>query len=270
MTDKLIPKNPAACSVIRAVSPRITTVSAPFRRFGHFKVGGRGTIVRLSDASLAVFSPTALTAEVRRALDAAGGNVQYLVAPDIEHHIFLGEWSRAFPAARVLGPEGLPEKREADAATAGTRFSHVWTAGNKADMRVDAAFDADFACEFVHSHGNRELVFLFRPERTLIQADLIFNLPAYEQYSRAGEPADTGLPTRLFIGLMNTRGDARWQRRFLWYAAAAKDRKGFAASIRRINAWDFDRIIPCHGDVIETGGKAVFQTVMEWHLKTPQ
>jgi hypothetical protein len=29
-----------------------------------------------------------------------------------------------------------------------------------------------------------------------------------------------------------------------------------------VNEWDFDRIIPCHGDVIETGGKKAWQQVL--------
>lgn len=41
---KLIPAHPADVSIIRAVTPNITTVSAPFLRFGLFKIGGRGTI----------------------------------------------------------------------------------------------------------------------------------------------------------------------------------------------------------------------------------
>ena len=45
---KLIPPHPEAVSVIRAVTPNITTVSAPFARFGLFKVGGRGTIGTLT------------------------------------------------------------------------------------------------------------------------------------------------------------------------------------------------------------------------------
>lgn len=42
--DKLIPKDPSSCEVIRQVTPQITTVSAPFARFGLFKVGSRATI----------------------------------------------------------------------------------------------------------------------------------------------------------------------------------------------------------------------------------
>ncbi len=55
-----------------------------------------------------------------------------------------------------------------------------------------------------------------------------------------------------------------WQQRFLWYAAAGKDRTGFAESAKRVKQWDFDRVIPCHGDVIETGGKGIYDKLTAW------
>jgi hypothetical protein len=44
MTSKLIPANPSEVTVVRRVTQNITTLSAPFARFGHMKVGGRGTL----------------------------------------------------------------------------------------------------------------------------------------------------------------------------------------------------------------------------------
>ena len=222
--------------------------------------------VKLQNGSLAVFSPTALTPEVRSTVDTLGADVKYLAALDYEHHIFLSEWSRAFPAATVLGVEGLPEKREADPATAGLKFQHVWTAQNKRDMHVDADFDAEFDVEYVNGHANKELVFYHKPDKTLIEADLMFNLPATEQYSKSGEDPTTGIWTKLFSPLQHTSGTAIWQKRFIWYLTS-KDKPSFNDSMGKIDAWDFDRIIPCHGDVIETGGKGIFQKVFGWHLK---
>ncbi|KAK7626625.1 hypothetical protein IWX48DRAFT_621409, partial [Phyllosticta citricarpa] len=67
MASKLVPSNPDQVMVIRDVVPNvITTCSVPFARFGHIKIGGRGTIVRLQNGSLAVFSPVALTEEVKK------------------------------------------------------------------------------------------------------------------------------------------------------------------------------------------------------------
>ena len=221
----------------------------------------------MSNGALAVFSPTALTPSVRSALEKLGGNVKYIAATDIEHHIFISEWSKAFPSAHILGVEGLPEKRENSPETKGTKFSYVWTKANKSSFTVDSDFDKDFDYEFIEAHQNKELIFNYKPEKTVIEADLIFNLPATEQYFKAGESASTGILTRLFTSLMNTRGKATAQKRFIWYGPSSGDRKAFNESVRRISSWDFDRIIPCHGDVIETGGKGIFQKVMEWHLK---
>ncbi|MCJ1248737.1 hypothetical protein MMC30_005956 [Trapelia coarctata] len=268
MTSKLIPSDPASVMVIRKVTPNILTCSAPFARYGKFKVGGRGTIVRLQNNSLAVFSPIALTPDVRTHLEELGNNVQYISALDYEHHIFISEWAKAFPNAKILGVEGLPEKRESSKETAGNKFDHVWTRGNKDDFRVDPDFDRDFEYEYVGSHANKELVFYYKPDKTLIEADLMFNLPATEQYSRTKEGAEQGVLTKLFVGFMNTQGAAKWQKRFIWYAPSAKDRKGFNQSIKRINSWDFQRIIPCHGDVIENNAKGIFQTVFDWHIKS--
>lgn len=166
-----------------------------------------------------------------------------------------------------MGVEGLPEKREKDPATAGNHFEHVWTQKNKADMKIDPEFDREFDYEYVGSHANKELVFCHKPDKTLIEADMMFNLPANEQFSRTGEASTSGFLTRVFIGMQNTMGPATWQKRFLWYIASSGDRSGFSQSAQKIASWDFDRIIPCHGDVIESGGKGIFKKVFEWHLQ---
>ncbi|KAJ9613147.1 hypothetical protein H2200_003088 [Cladophialophora chaetospira] len=263
----LIPQDPAKVMVIRDVTPNITTLSVPFLRFGHIKLGGRGTLVKLQTGNVAVFSPVAFTPDVQTKVKSLGP-VKYIVAPDIEHHIFVSTWAKEYPEAEVIGMEGLPEKRENDPATKGTKFAHVFSSGNKLDLKISPEFDAEFSYEYFHSHQNKELVFLHKPSRTMIEADLIFNLPATEQYSKTGVDARSGILTKLFGSIMNTRGDAIWHKRFLWYGAGGKDRAGFADSVRRINAWDYDRVIPCHGDVIETGGKAIVSKITSWYTES--
>lgn len=100
-------------------------------------------------------------------------------------------------------------------------------------------------------------------------SSMMFNLPANEQFSRTGEDPTSGILTKIFVGLQNTVGTATWQRRFLWHIASVGDRQGFNQSARKIASWDFDRIIPCHGDVIESNGKDVFIKVFDWHLNAP-
>ncbi|KAM0333510.1 hypothetical protein ACHAQA_002173 [Verticillium albo-atrum] len=272
MSSKLIPNNPADVMVIRDLTPNITTFSVPFARFGTIKIGGRATLVRLSSGTLAVFSPVALTDAVRAKVAALGSTVSHIIAPDFEHHIFLSEWKSAFPDAKLIGPEGLPEKRAKQAPTdekiRDDPFAVVFTAGPaKRDLRIDPAFDADFDYEYVDAHPNKELVFFYRPDRVLIQADLLFSLPATEQYSRVPDAQKApGLADRLFGGLQTTEGDAKWAKRAQWYLFSSKDRTGFNESIQRIGQWDFETIVPCHGDTMVGDGKARFDKVFAWHL----
>jgi len=263
--QQLFPTDPSAAMVIREVVPGITTLSLPFKLAGRVKTGARTTIVRLQTGSLAIFSPVPITPDVRAKVSSLGA-VRYIIAPNREHHLNLTAWAQEYPSAEIIGPEGLPEKRESNPATKGLTFSHVFTTAEKHSMTISAEFDAEFAYEYVHSHRNGELVFLHKPTRTLIQADLLYNLPATEQFSKSGEDATSGFLTMTVGGILNTKMDSAWQKRTLWYGAAAKDRAGFTESIKRIQEWDYDRIIPCHGDVIETGGKDVLHRVMDWFL----
>lgn len=227
-----------------------------------------------------MFSPVALTDDVKAKV-AELGEVKYITALDAEvrfpgshshlfisntsqHHIFLGPWHEAYPNAQVLGPETLPEKR-AKQKNENVPFAFVFSKA-KPITTISPEFDAEFDWEYVPAHVNKELVFNHKPTRSLITADLMFNLPATEQFSKSGVDPTSGFLTKLFGGLQNTKGTAIWQQRTIWYGTSSSDRPGFAQSTARINSWNFERIIPCHGDVIEGNGKSIFQKVFKWHL----
>ncbi|KAF4978344.1 hypothetical protein FZEAL_5242 [Fusarium zealandicum] len=271
MSSKLIPSDPSDVMVTRNVTPNVATFSVPFSRFGKMKIGGRGTLVKLTSGSLAVFSPVALTDATKAKVNEMGGDVRYIVALDFEHHIFISEWAKEYPSAKLIGPEGLPEKRaktEGDPKIGKEEFAVIFKKDTKRQIRIDPTFDADFEYEYVDGHANLEIVFFYKPDRVLIQADLLFNLPPTEQYSKVPEeetPGD-GFLGRMFAGAQNPSGDAKWMKRFNWHVIA-KDRASFNDSMERIVQWDFVTMIPCHGDVMEGNGKEIFQKVFEWHLQ---
>jgi len=267
MTSKVIPSNPVDVMVIRSITPDIVTLSTPFLRFGRLKIGGRGTIVRFQTGSLLVFSPVALTSDVQSTIESLGGNLKYIVAPDILHHIFLTPWKQAYPNAQIIAPEGLREKREQNPETKGLDFPHIFTAENRKSLKISDEFDAEFDVEYVASHPSREIVLYHKRTGTVLEADLLFNLPATEQYSKTGESATTGFLTRIFVAVQSTKPPGTWQKRIIWYVVSSKDRKGFGESMAAIDKWDFDRLIPCHGDVIETGAKEIYQRMFDWFLK---
>ncbi|TAQ89174.1 hypothetical protein B7494_g2495 [Chlorociboria aeruginascens] len=263
--------NPEDAMVIRDLNPSVTTISVPFLRLGLVKFGGRATIVKLRTGSLFIFSPVALTPAVRQKLTTLGGAVKYICAPDLEHHLYLTPWHSAFPAAHFIAPSGLAEKRAkasaSNKAITAIPFQTIFTKENKHTVTISQEFDDEFEYEYVDAHMSRELVFFHKPTSTLIEADLLFNLPATEQYSRSGEGAATGWVTRVFGYLQSTKGSAMGQKYLLWYVLSRADRAGFAESVRRIERWGAENIVPCHGDLILGQGREVWKRVFAWHLQ---
>jgi hypothetical protein len=271
MSSKLIPRLPSEVMVIRNITPNVVTLSVPFLRFGSVKVGGRGTLVRLSSGSLVIFSPVALTPEVKAKIAELGGTVKYIIAPDIEHHIFVSEWKKEFPEAMIIGPEGLPEKRakQNDEKIGKEEFFKVFTGKDRTNTTITPEFDADCEIEYMDAHPSKEIVLFYKPDKILVEADLMFNLPANEQYSRVtdAEKDKSGLVQRLFTSIQTTEGDAKGNKRFQWHLMSRGNRAGFNESIKRIDGWDFTTVIPCHGDTIEGTGHDTFRKVFEWHLE---
>lgn len=213
-----------------------------------------------------MFSPLSLTAEVRETIQAQGSRIKYITAPSMEHHHYLTEWKQAFPDAQIIAPEGLYEKRKKNPQFRDTEFQRIFTRSNKYSLKISDEFDREFDIEYVDGHNTHELVFCHKSTRTIIEADLLFNLPSIEQYSNSGISATSGISTRLMTPLVTARHPGTWQRYFAWYILSSGDRKSFAESIARIYTWDFDCLIPCHGDVIESGAKDSFRNVFEYFL----
>ena len=121
--------------------------------------------MRLADGGLFVWSPIALTADLKAAVDALGP-VRFLVSPNLLHHLFLGEWKAAYPQARLYASPGL-RKRRKDLA-----FD-----GDLGDA-PDPAWAADIDQVAVRgSPWITEVVFFHRASGTAIFTDLIENFP---------------------------------------------------------------------------------------------
>jgi hypothetical protein len=191
-------------------------------------IGCRMTVVRLSDGKLLLHSPIALDDSLRRQLDGLG-EVGWLVGPSRAHHLFLGDYARAYPSAQLCGAPGLPEKRE------DLRFHHVLEEG-AALWRGDLVFRV-----FRGAPMMNEVVFFHPSSRTLILTDLAFHLPPGAR-NRA----------RAFHWLVGATGRFGPHRLI---RLGIRDRKAARASLEELLTWDFDRVILSHGDILEQGGK---------------
>ena len=212
---------------------------APLRFFG-LEVGARMTVVRLPGPKLWLHSPVAATEELVDEVRALGP-VAHVVAPNRFHHLFVGDWQRAYPDASVHVAPGLDTKR-ADLDIAG-----VLTDEPEAGWRgtLDQVPIAGVPM-------SNEVAFFHRPSATLIATDLAFNVGP-----------DSPPLTRLTFRLARTYGRLSPT---LLERLLVRDRAAFRRSLERILEWPFGRVIVAHGAVCETGGREELLRGYSWVL----
>ncbi len=194
----------------------------------------RMTIVRLADGGLWLYSPVEIDDRLAAQLAELGG-VAHIVAPNRYHHLFAGGAKQRYAQAALWAAPGLPEKRR-DLA-----FDGVVSA---ADARWHGQLDAIVLTSVPKFN---EVVFLHRASRTLICADLIFNIRR-----------DDSFGTRLLYRMLGVYGRAAQS----WYFRKSIDRTAVGPQLDALLAWDFDRICMSHGDVLEGGAHEVFAQVV--------
>lgn len=202
------------------------------------RLTGNMTVLRLSSGGLLVCSPLRLTPARQAAVEALGP-VEHLYAPNLFHHLHLGAWARAFPSARVHGPAGLTDKRP--------------------DLRVDRvhgegpepAFGSDVSEHVIAGCRLRETALVHRPSRTLVLTDLVANV---------GRPE--GLWTRTYTKLAGFYDDVALSRVLRW--TAFHDREAARASLDRLLAEPFERLVVGHGEPIASGARAALERAYQW------
>lgn len=210
------------------------------QRFYGLEVGTRMNVMRLADGSLLLHSPVELDAALRRELDARG-RVRFAVAPNRLHHLHAGGVAQAYPQSRLWVAPGLERKRR-DLAIAGVL-------GDEAPVGWRGQVDQVF---FRGRPYENEVVFLHRASRTLLLCDLAFNFGP-------DVPALTRGLVRL-IGSYRRFGPSRLDPLLI------RDRRAARTSLERILAWDFDRVVVAHGEVVESGGREALRAGYGWLL----
>jgi hypothetical protein len=196
------------------------------------------TVIRLPGDRLLLHSPVALDADLRQRLDAIG-RVSFAVAPNRLHHLHAGEVATAYPGARLWVAPGLERKRPdlVFEAILGDEPPEEWRG------EVDQVF-------FRGRPYENEVAFFHRASRTLILCDLAFNFGPR-----------TATPTRLLMKLIRSYGHLGPSK---LDPLLIRDRQAARQSLEKILAWDFDRIIVAHGDVLESGGHEILRRGYAW------
>ncbi len=218
--------------MLRTLAPGLHVIDHNSAIMG-LALNGRCTIIELKGGGLWVHSPVPLTDALKEQVDTIG-RVRFLVAPNLMHHLSLGDWMLRYPDAEVWAAPGLAAKRK--------------------DLRLPLTLGTDRPAWGAEVEGRLlrgtlprlgESVFLHAPTRTLLITDLAFHFLESDSWL-------TRSYLRL-VGAWGRMGTTPVTRAFVSDAALLR------RELEEAFAWDFDRIIPCHGQVLEHGGKAALR-----------
>jgi hypothetical protein len=226
--------------MLRALTEELHVLEVPHRT-GGLELGGRMTVVRLPGGGVWIHSPVSLEASTRAAVEALGP-VRFLVAPNLMHHLYMKDWAAAYPEAKVVALEALRRKQP--------------------QLRIDVPLTdtPPPGCAEVLSQRRLggmpklgEAVFLHRPSRTLLLTDVAFNIRSSDSWQ-----------TRTYLRACGTYGKLAPT---VLLKSLVKDRVALRASLEEVLGWDFERVVVCHGEVLEQGGREALRSGFEWLWK---
>lgn len=224
--------------MLNTVSENLWEASQPLR-FIRAEIGCRMTCVRLSTGAVVVHSPIRATPELFASVEGLG-SVDWLIAPNAFHHLFLQDWCERFPDATALvAPKLLTKRRDLSSAVQLDEPPTEW--GQELEMVPIKGFPLV-----------NEFVFFHRPSATLIITDLAFN------FSR-----DSPFLTRWLIRLSGRLGELSPT---VVERLLIRDRSAFRESLERILEWPFDRVVVSHGKILDSGARNAFVRGYDWLL----
>jgi len=226
--------------MLEEFGPSLYSADGPTVPFYGFPYPTRMALARLSDGSVWVWSPVALTEELANEVQAIGP-VRHIVSPNKIHHLFLNEWTDRWPDALLYAPPGL--------------------AGKKPELRFNAELgdepDPAWATDidqviFRGSFAMEEVAFFHRASRTAIICDLI------QRHPKSKMSGWKGMLMRL-DGLVGDHGSTprEWRASFLRRAPARTARK-------KVLDWNAERLLIAHGECVHMEAAGIITAALSW------
>jgi hypothetical protein len=215
-------------SPLQAFAKDIWVADGPAVRFFGAAYPTRMIVVKLSEGSLWINSPVSATHDQAAQLEDIGP-VAHLVSPTRLHDWRLALWEEFFPRARVW-----------KAHTLGDTPPPAWKA------EIDQVL-------FRGSIALAETEFFHKPSRTLIMGDFIQNFrfernrPLLNTLKRLGGILEGGVPRDLRLSFIGKR----------------RRRLGRDA-VRELLAWDFDKLVVAHGDLVTNDARSLVRRAFHW------
>jgi hypothetical protein len=191
------------------------------------------TILRLATGELIIHSTGPFTPADVAEIEALG-TPAWMTDVMLRHDTFAKQGRAAFPNIPYLAPEGFAELAHVDCQPL---------------LPAPAAWASEIRVLLIEGMPKaREHVFLHRPSRTLIVADLVFNFApsgGWKSFFR-----------QTLMGVKSHPDSARL------FPLLIKDRQAYDRSVGELLEWDFDRIIVGHNDIVPTNGRELLKKAL--------
>jgi len=201
----------------------------------------RMTVLRL-EAGLCLHSPVEIDAPTRSAIEGLG-EVRAIIAPSTFHYFFVASAQQAFPGARTYAAPGLDTKRP------DLRFDEILS------DEPPALWAGQMDQVVLGNRIMREVEFLHRASHTLVAVDFVENF--------RDETAGTNATLRAWMRLFGMWGRPRPAPELRWFS---RDRKAARVALERLLAWDFDRAVIAHGEVLDRQPHEAIREAWRWVL----
>ena len=232
--------------MLRSIDRDLWVAEQPQEFFG-LPVGTRMTVILLAGERLLLISPIKIDRQTKTQLDSIG-KVEFIIAPNLFHHLYLADCQQLYPQATLIAPPGLETKQPKIAI-------------DKIFCQDEISFEPEL--QYLLFEGFQgfippkivtvnEIVFFHPLSKTLILTDTAFNFDR-------NSPLVTQLATRILGCYGNLRPS------FL-EKIAIQDKQKVTHSIQKILAWDFQRVIIAHGNIVETKAKEQLKAGYQWFL----
>lgn len=233
-------------NTLKSVTDDVWVVDGPLIRFGNpwpkMPFPTRMTVIRIGNSDLFIHSPTHLTEYLKTEI-ANIGQPRWIIAPNRIHYWWTPVWKAAFPEAEVYLAPRVKDQ-------AGDRIDFSFS---DLDRESGYPWDEQIATLPVTGSYMTEVVFLHRPSRTLLLADLIENF----------EPGKIRFWMRWLVwlgGSLDPKGSMPRDLRLTFL----KQRSRFRTAVETMIAWRPERIILAHGRWYDKDGTRELHRAFRW------
>ena len=188
----------------------------------------RSTLIQQQDdGKVFVISPGPFDEETFKEIEALGERI-ILVSPNMMHHMFIQQSFERWPKVEIYGNPNLWKLKK-----------QPWLKPYIKDIKgIHEVLNINIKAMYVRGNAFlSETVFYDSRRKTLVVTDLVFNMD-----NTVGFLA--GLTLRM-AGVYNKLGQSRVVK------FSTKNKMSYKTSIEKILEFDFERIIPAHGAIIE-------------------